>query len=269
MQHIQVYHECPISLSPDSLKFSDGQYALVHLLDQNEAYRNWFTTVNARYGAEVLLDNSIFELGQAFDSAQYAAWIHKLQPNYYIVPDVLESSTGTIDSFSKFTGTYNEIPNSISKIGVVQGNTWTDLVKCYRYMSENADYIAISFNYSYYEFTGYGEDKLSLWCSGRQRFIQQLIDEGIWNWNKPHHLLGASLAREFRYYVINNIHNIRSCDTSNPVVAALKGLRYNGDFGLTVKPSTKLADLINAPASDDIRELVTYNTSQFKRIINR
>jgi len=264
-----VSHESPIQLLEDSIDYNDYQYALVHLLDQNEAYRKWFTTVNMRYGAEVLLDNSIFELGTAFDSAQYASWIYKLQPNYYIVPDVLESSAGTIDSFSKFTSTYNAIHNSISKIGVVQGNTWTDLVRCYRYMSENADYIAISFNYSYYETTGYGDNKLTKWCSGRQRFIQQLIDEGIWNWSKPHHLLGASLAREFRYYVVKNIHNIRSCDTSNPIVAALKGLRYNGDLGLTEKPTTLLADLINAPVDNDIHELAMYNTAQFKRIINR
>ena len=47
-----------------------------------------------------------------------------------------------------------------------------------------ADYIAISFDYSYYKYTGYGTDKLQLWCSGRQRFIQDLIDKGYWDWSK-------------------------------------------------------------------------------------
>ena len=99
--------------------------------------------------------------------------------------------------------------------------------------------------------------------------MQQLIAEGIWNWNKPHHLLGCSLAREFKFYVTNNIHNIRSVDTSNPIVAALKGLRYNEDQGLKEKPSTLLADLIDAKVDDDIRLDVIYNTQQFKRIIGR
>ena len=38
------------------------------------------------------------------------------------------------------------------------------------------------------------------------KVIKHLIDEGVWNWNKPHHLLGCSLAREFRYYIDNNIY---------------------------------------------------------------
>ena len=136
-------------------------------------------------------------------------------------------------------------------------------------MSKKADYIAISFDYSYYKYTGIGADKLRLWCSGRQRFIQDLIDKGHWNWSKPHHLLGCSLAKEFKYYVDRRITNIRSCDTSNPIVAALKGLRYNGDLGLQEKPSTMLCDLINANVDEDTLELAQYNTTMFKHILGR
>ena len=136
-------------------------------------------------------------------------------------------------------------------------------------MSREADYIAISFDYSYYKYTGHGSNKLELWCSGRQRFIQDLIDKGYWNWSKPHHLLGCSLAKEFRYYVNANINNIRSCDTSNPIVAALKGLRYNGDLGLQEKPSTMLCDLIAANVDEDTLELAHYNTTMFKHILGR
>ena len=38
--------------------------------------------------------------------------------------------------------------NKSLKIGVVQGKTWQELVDCYRFMAEEADYIAISFDYS-------------------------------------------------------------------------------------------------------------------------
>ena len=136
-------------------------------------------------------------------------------------------------------------------------------------MSHEADYIAISFDYSYYHATGVGYTKLERWCTGRQRVIRQLIDEGVWNWNKPHHLLGCSLAKEFRYYVDNRITNIRSCDTSNPIVASLKGLKYNGDQGLVEKPSTMLCDLIEAKVDEDTSELVNYNTKMFKHILRR
>ena len=78
-----------------------------------------------------------------------------------------------------------------------------------------------------------------------------MIDAGIWNWNKPHHLLGCSLAKEFRYYINHNVFNIVSCDTSNPIVAALHGMKYDADYGLQTKPSTKLADLIDHQVTKD------------------
>ena len=265
---LQVSHESPIQLFQESLEYNDYQYCLVHLMEESPEYRDWFMTVNKRFGADVLLDNSIFELGEAFDPQKYAYWLTEINPNYYIVPDVLEDANATMEKWNEWEMSWKPDHPAL-KIGVVQGKTWQDLIDCYKWMSSEADYIAISFDYSYYKYTGLGDTKLQKWCSGRQRFIQQLIDEGIWNWNKPHHLLGCSLAKEFRYYVDKRITNIRSCDTSNPIVAALKGLRYNGDLGLQVKPSTMLCDLINANVDTDTLELAQYNTTMFKHILGR
>ena len=261
-----VSHESPTQLFEESLNYNDYQYCLVHLMEENEEYRDWFLTVNKRFGADVLLDNSIFELGESFDPEKYAHWLQKINPNYYIIPDVLEDAQGTMMQWQD----WKEPPGvSALKIGVVQGKTWQELVDCYRFMSEEADYVAISFDYSYYQYTGCGRTKLERMCSGRQRFIQDLIDKGHWNWSKPHHLLGCSLAKEFKYYVDESITNIRSCDTSNPIVAALKGLKYNGDLGLTEKPSTMLCNLINAEVDEDTLELAQYNTKMFKHILSR
>lgn len=66
-----------------------------------------------------------------------------------------------------------------------------------------------------------------------------------------------------------NISNIVSCDTSNPIVAAMHGLKYDADYGLSNKPAAKLADLITHELTDDQLELVKYNTAMFKRIIRR
>ena len=114
------------------------------------------------------------------------------------------------------------------------------------------------------------EGMLDRWSAGRQHLISRLVDDGIWNARKPHHLLGAALAREFATYApVASELNIRSLDTSNPVVAGLLGHTYNGDFGLSIKPSTLLADLIEAQPDEDAVERILYNTSQFKRIIKR
>jgi hypothetical protein len=267
MSHkILVSHESPITLLQQSLSYNDYDYALVHLFEKFPTYYDFFKS-SISTGRSVLLDNSIFELGTAFDGDKFANYINELKPSYYIVPDVLEDGYATVQSFAQFAKKYTNLPGL--KIGAIQGRSFDELLDVYKYMSEYADYIAISFDYSYYLYTGKGKTKLERYCYGRQKFINDLINEGVWNWSKPHHLLGCSLAREFRYYVDKNIVNIRSVDTSNPVVAGLQGLRYNGDLGLQDKPSVKLADLIDTTVTDTQLQEIMYNTIKFKEILKR
>lgn len=267
MDHkILVSHESPITILQDSKSYNDYDYALVHLFTSHPNYYEFFKQ-SLLEGRQVLLDNSIFELGKAFDADQYAKYVKELTPSFYIVPDVLEDGYATVKSFSDFVGKYPDLPGL--KIGAVQGRTYDEIVDCYKYMSEYSDYVAISFDFSYYLISGRGKNKLERWCYGRQKLIKDLIDDGVWNWSKPHHLLGCSLAKEFRYYVDEEITNIRSCDTSNPVVAGIKGLRYNGDLGLTDKPSVKLAELIDHNVTADEMEDINHNTKSFKQILKR
>lgn len=270
---IEVSHESPTSILEHSMSYNDYAYALVHLFENNTKYYNFYKNLTDTRSHAVLLDNSIFELGKSFEPKEYTKWIDKLDPNYYIVPDVLEDAASTIDKWKRWSRDH-ECDTDALKIGVVQGKTWNDLVRCYNFMKDNADIIAISFDYSYYLSTGLVdsdtvEPKLQKFCSGRKRFIHQLIDEGYWCWDKPHHLLGCSLAKEFRFYVDNNIHNIKSVDTSNPVVAAIHDTRYNDDQGLYYKPTTMLADLIDHEFTDKQLGLLEYNTKMFKKIIRR
>jgi hypothetical protein len=262
MKKIMIAHEAPIPILKDVQRVTDYDYALVHLFEKHQEYKDFF--VNAvRDGREVLLDNSIFELGVAFDSEKFAKEVLDLKPSYYIVPDVLEDGFKTVQSFERFIMDYPRLPGL--KIGVVQGRTYDELVECYKYMSEMADYIAISFDYSYYLMSGLGKTKLERWCYGRAKFIGDLLNAGIWNREKPHHLLGCSLAKEFANYW--QVENIRSVDTSNPVVAGLNALRYTGNLGLQEKPSVKLADLIEKVPTDDQMEDIYYNMKSFRSIV--
>lgn len=264
---IEVSHESPLSLLHKSLEYNDYCYALVHLFEEYPEYYNFFKNAKDTYDMKVYLDNSIFELGTSFDAKEYSKWITQLEPSLYIVPDTLEDSKETIKQFYTFTGEYTDLPGI--KMGVVQGKTYDDLVRCYNFMSDYADVIAISFDYSYYLATGIGNTKLERYMTGRRKFINDLINENRWNWDKPVHLLGCSLAREFTHYVDRNIYNIKSCDTSNPIVASIFNLKYNDDWGLDEKPSQKLADMLDAELSDDQYELLDYNLKMFKKILKR
>lgn len=258
-----ISHEVPIWLLPKSLGFNDYNYCLVHLLETHPQYKEFYKNsfVNNK---ELLLDNSIFELGKAFDPMKFAGYIEELRPTYYVIPDVLENYEETVASYKAFINEYQGLPGA--KIGVVQGKTFNDLVQCYKYMSDNADYIAMSFDLSYYQHTGNGNTRLEKQCTGRQRFINTLIQEGIFNLQKPHHLLGCSLAKEFAYYR-NQAIPIRSCDTSNPIVAGIEGLCYNGEFGLQSKPKTKLIEYIDHQLDDVQMYRVERNVEMFRKIV--
>ena len=266
-----VSHESPISMLDESRNYNDYDYALVHLFEKYPEYYNFFK-VSLTLGREVLLDNSIFELGKAFDSKKFAEYAEELKPTYYVVPDVLEDSQATISSFHKFCLNYPDLPGL--KIGVVQGTTYQEIVDCYKYMNENADYIAISFDYSWYQGVAslvsgsrysYKQQILHRQYKGRRRLIKMLTEDGVWNYNKPHHLLGCSLACEFKDY--KWIKGIRSLDTSNPVVAGIVGERYLKGIGLVDKPSVLLADLIKVEATAEQRADILYNTSEFKKLL--
>jgi hypothetical protein len=268
---LKVSHESPLCLLEKSRDYNDFDYALVHLFEKYPAYLNFFNLSRKLYNREVLLDNSIFELGKSFDSQKFYEAALALQPSMFIVPDVLEDKQLTVHSFLNFLDQANELKRNFQSksIGAIQGKTWQGIIDCYKFMSDNADMIAISFDFSLYTFIGEGRSELQKYCSGRQRLIEQLISSGVWDWSKPHHLLGCSLAKEFRYYVDKNIYNIVSCDTSNPVVAAMHGLRYDADYGLDIKPKVKLADLIEHEVTMQQLELAEYNVNMFKKIIRR
>lgn len=262
---IKISHEVPICLLEESEHFNDIDYGLVHLMEKNPKYFAYLRSAVLR-GRDVILDNSIFELGTAFNAEEFVKWIKKLEPTFYIVPDVLEDAAGTIHNFIDFTETYTDLPGC--KIGVVQGKTYDELVECYKFMSDWADYIAISFDYSYYQVTGKGKTELERMMNGRRRLIQTLIYDKIWDDSKPVHLLGCSLPQEFRYYMEKGIYNIASLDTSNPIMAGIKGIRYSGTLGLKIKPKGLLADNINIQLTEDQKELIEYNVTKFRDMLN-
>lgn len=267
--HIKISHESPISLLQLSKTYNDFDYCLVHLMETHQEYRHYFLNARNIYNREVLLDNSIFELGKAFDPEKYINWVEQIKPNMLVVPDVLENAPLTIDSWVCFMAEYRARLNKLDsrRIGVVQGKTIHEIKDCYEFMSCNADIIAISFNMSFFETYGKGNTKLERQCTGRPALISHLIKNNWWDWDKPHHLLGCSLPQEFSYYIRHNIHNIRSIDTSNPIVHGLHNIRYNGTLGLKDKVKQKLAELIEAIPTRDQMEIVDYNISFFNKIV--
>ncbi len=259
---IKISHETPLSLLEESREFNDYDYCLVHMLDIEPGYRKFYED-SSKMGRHVLLDNSIFELGKAFEPKEFVKEINNVRPKEYVVPDVLEDSQATVDSFKTWLREYKNIPGL--RIGVVQGNTLDELKECYKYMADNADKIAISFNYSWYVRRFPHSNKCTSWMLGRAAFISDLRLAGMINEEKPHHLLGCSNPLEFSFYD-KGYDFIDSLDTSSPIVHAIKKVRYPEDMTQWKKESVKLVDLIKIPRDAIDNDLLAYNLTRFRNM---
>ena len=262
---IKIAHESPKKIFNEVQKHTDYDYALVHLFEEDEEYLSQFQEA-IKSGREVILDNSIFELEEAFDADKFAVWVEKLKPDWYIIPDALEDSVKTQSQAYSWHMEYRKnLPGKA--IGVVQGKTYEEICSCYRYMNNSidADMIAISFDYSYYTQSVPHPNKYVSWMLGRVKLLGDLVRDGIINKDKPHHLLGCGLPQEFSFYKNADYNFIYSLDTSNPVVHGIKEIEY-GDDGLWNKESQKLFELIN----DDVDniDLILKNIKKFRWLTN-
>lgn len=123
-----IAHECPINLLDQIQKFTEYDFCLVHLLDEQEKYRDYFIKSKIS-GRTIFLDNSCFELGEPYDEKKYRYWINELNPLYYVVPADNNSYKRTIDITKRWI---ENPPNSFSSpIAVCVGNTKKEAMKCF------------------------------------------------------------------------------------------------------------------------------------------
>ena len=261
---IKTFHEAPKSVFQTVQSMTDGDYALVNLFAEDEEYYQLFKDA-VHKGREVILDNGVFELGEAWDADQFAGWVDKLQPTYYIVPDVLEDGIATVESFFKFINCYKGLPGKI--LGVVQGRTKAEFIECYKAIEPYCDKVGISFDCSWYREGIKSSNKWEQLAGGRLRTLIYMDDAGVINRSKPHHLLGVSLPQEMQHYKLYGWKWIDSVDTSNPVVHGLKRIMYASD-GLHDKETQKLYTLINAQVDSMQLSAIMHNIRQFRRFCN-
>lgn len=255
---MKIAHEAPKSIFADVQGYTDYDYALVHLFEEDNEYYNLFKR-SVEEGNEVLLDNSIFELGISFDGDKYYKWINELQPTWYIIPDVLEDKDATLRKMDEWQSKY-KIDSTIQSIGVVQGKDYKEIVESYKEISTRVDKIAISFDYSFFDMDP-TYNRYYNYMLGRINTIHRMNCDGIIDTSKPHHLLGCGLPQEFKAYT--GLKWIDSIDTSNPVVHGINSIRYE-DNGLFFKISTKLIDYMNCEIAPEQLSDIKYNMEKFR-----
>lgn len=282
-----IAHEAPLSLMSVVRPLTDYDYCLVHLLEESQDYLNFFEESKLQ-DRRIIMDCSLFELGEAYNSDRYYEWLLKIDPDEYIVPDVWQNTDKNIDSFKEFTSKYDLSKLSGKKIGVLQGETYEDFERCYKFLDPLTDKIAISFGYDYYwnNFSGNMKEVLEVlgkkhtedqeeeldsniideelkplsFCLGRITLIEKLKSNNIININKPHHLLGCGLPAEFSHYKQDpgEFAFLESLDTSHPVIAGFFNKSYQNEHTLSSKTKIKMVEIFDQ----------SVDTNQFTTILN-
>lgn len=273
--YMKISHELPISLLCFSDMWNSYEYCLCHLLDLEPSYLEHYMQASEK-GRHVLLDNSIFELGEAYEPQRYMYWIKTLKPTEYILPDVLEDCNKTIsnaisfiDAFEKYIDSFDDIDvqkiHNIKRIGVIQGKTYEECVECYKQLLPLVDKIAISFDYCF--FNDYHINVTQSRMLGRVHMINKMLRDNIIDINIPHHLLGCSNPLEFAFY--QHCNWIETIDTSSPIVHGIQGVDYGKTaLFLNNKQSIKLADLIDwKPSTPGQIIQIQENVEKFKKIV--
>ena len=222
---------------------TDINFVLYHLLNRPE-YAEWAK----KKGKMTILDNSAYELhmrGMEFNMEEFVKCINEINPDYFIIPDVLMDMDSTLENLLNFPA----INTNSKAIAVLQGNSPEELLKCLGvYKQYNIDYVAIPFHNSFFRDMGFelGEkDTDRVYAAGRRKFLHDHKDkfEGL-----KVHLLGTHHPEEFK----DLPRFVESIDTA-----------------YAVKKAIVLSDLLSPGKPDilidDIREL---SDSQLEKIHN-
>jgi hypothetical protein len=258
---MKVSHEVPLCLLEDSLSFNDYDYALVHLLDKDKDYANFFYKAKQQ-GRYIILDNSLHELGEAYNDNGLLYWIDELKPQEFIIPDVWQDTIHSIVNARKWAQI--ELPKEVTKVAVVQATNFADALTLLSSVYKDLGYKKIAFSYGaeYYLDHSSHPNKNIAKSLGRLQVISKLYDMDMIKDTDRVHLLGCQVPQEFSLY--KDMPFIETIDTSNPIMATLDGIQY-GRNGLTEKPKADMNH--NFYTTDLDYNLLDWNLRMFRKLL--
>jgi hypothetical protein len=209
------------------------------------------------------MDNSLHELGHSMDADVLLKWIDILEPSNFFIPDVWEDCTASIVNAKYWSKI--QLPKNTTKVAVVQAKSINEAIRCTQtYIDLGYEKIAYSYGASYYNDIYPHINKDLGKALGRLKMISTLYSNGVLLPTSRVHLLGTACPIEFSLY--KGIKCIESVDTSNPIMAAVDGIKYN-NLGTHSKPKSNMNSCSNIDYKDINIELLNHNIKTFKNII--
>jgi hypothetical protein len=261
MPKVKISHEVPFCLLEKSREFNDYDYCLPHLMDENEEYKNFFYE-SKKTGRYIVMDNSLHELGEAYNTERLMYWVNEIKPNEFIVPDVWEDYTASVRNAKQWSTV--ELPEGVTKVAVVQAKSLHEAYLCVQtYKDLGYKKIAFSYGAQYYHDLTPHPDKDFGKAIGRYMVLSQMYEDKLLSPTDRIHLLGTASPIEFGLY--KNIKCIESIDTSNPIMAGIEKRLYS-NLGISPKPVANMNQYQDVSEDFIETELIEYNVRKFREI---
>jgi predicted peroxiredoxin len=261
MRKVKLSHEVPFCLLEQNLKWSNYQYCLPHLMEEDETYRNFFLQCKEN-GVEIYLDNSLHELGESVGDELLIKWINILEPTTFFIPDVWEDKTSSIVNARRWATI--QVPEKTTKCAVVQAKSIHEAYLCVQaYKDLGYKKIAFSYGAQYYHDLAPHPDKDFGKAIGRYMVLSQMYEDKLLSPTDRVHLLGTASPIEFGLY--KNIKCIESIDTSNPIMAGIEKRMYH-HLGISPKPVANMNKYQDVSEEFIETELIEYNVRKFREI---
>jgi hypothetical protein len=230
-------------------------------MDESEEYRNFFYE-SKKMGRYIVMDNSLHELGVAYNTERLLLWIDEIKPDEFIVPDVWEDYAASIRNAKQWAKV--ELPEGVTKVAVVQAKSIYEAGLCVQaYRDFGYKKIAFSYGAEYYHEMCPHPNKDLGKAIGRYMVISQLHNTKTLLPNDRVHLLGTASPIEFGMY--KNMPFIESIDTSNPIMAAIGEMPYT-KMGLHKKPSANMNKYQDVSIDFINEDLIDWNVTMFREI---
>ena len=258
---MKVSHEVPRCLLTLSPEINNYEYILPHLLDQDKEYLAYYREAKTK-GRYIVMDNSLHELGEAYDFDRLKYWVNELEPDEFMVPDVWMDCHQTAAQ-AKYWLQF-KFPEKTKKIAVIQGKDKNDAYLCAGLLKElGYDKLCVSYGATWYnDFFPHNNGDMGK-ALGRVRFVQGLLKLDHLK-DVKFHLLGCASPFEFALY--NRHPRIESIDTSNPIMMALEGKKYTNSLVMD-KPKANMNNYFDISLDKVNLDLIQYNVNKFKDFI--
>ena len=208
------------------------------------------------------MDNSLHELGEAYNNDRLMYWINEIKPDEFIVPDVWEDAKATI--YNAIEWKNYKFPKETTLVAVVQAKYLSEAIECVKAFKKSGyEKIAFSYGASYYNNQSLHPNTDMGKALGRIQAISAMLSLGWLKQTDRVHLLGCSVPQEFSWY--KGIDCIETIDTSNPIMAALEDIEYPVS-GLTEKPKANMNNYFDIDFKEVNPNLVHFNALTFKKI---